>query len=153
MDEKQDIKGKSRKVKKYYILIIVLVLFLLGGVFVHFRSSTKSRLRAKIDELHAKGYPVTLKELDRSYSIPDNVENAADFIMDAISNYNEPNDSKLKNIADWKKLSIQGELLPDDVMKQAVSYLHDNQKSLDSLHKAATLKYCRYPVNLSTARH
>lgn len=149
MDEKQDIKGKSRKMKKYYILILILFLFLLGGTLVHFRSNAKrSRLHSKIEELHAKGYPVTLEELDKSYSIPDGVENAADFILDAVSNYKEPNDSRLLVNTDLAALFPQGKPLSDEIK----AYLHDNQKSLESLHKAAALKYCRYPVNLSTSQ-
>ncbi len=152
MVEKKEDKKKSRKLKKHHILIFILFLFLIAGIFLRFRSSSKSQLRLKIEYLQAKGYPVSLKELDESYSIPDGVENAADFILNAVSNYIEPNDSRLKDTPDWKTLSIQGKLLSDDVMKQAVSYLNDNQKSLDSLHKAGTLKYCRYPVNLSAGQ-
>lgn len=154
MDEKQAVKGKIRKLKWYHILILILFVFLVTGLFIRFRSNTKSRLRAKIDELHAKGYPVTLKELDQSYSIPDNVENAADFILDAIAYYNEPNDPGLLDIIhDWAKLSPQGEPLSDEIIKHAVSYLNDNKKSLELLHKAATLKYCRYPINISAGQH
>lgn len=152
MDEKQDVKSKSRKLKKYYIIILILFLFLLGGILVHFRSNTKSRLRSKIDDLRAKGYPVTLKELDQLYSIPDNVENAADFILDAISNYNEPNDSRLSSGIDWATLSIGEKLFHDEMMKPVTEFLNDNQKSLELLYKAGALKYCRYPVNLSAGQ-
>jgi hypothetical protein len=38
-------------------------------------------------------------------------------------------------------------------MKHALSYLRDNQKSLESLHKAGTLKYCRYPINISSGQY
>ena len=148
MVEKQDVKIKSRKLKKYHIIILVLVVFLLGGIFAHFRSGTNSRLRAKIDELRAKGYPVTLKALDQSYSIPDNVENAADYILDAISNFNEPNDSRLSNGADWAILFPRGKPVSDEIMV----YLHDNKKCIELLHKAAALKYCRYPVDLSAGQ-
>jgi hypothetical protein len=153
MVEQKENKGRGAKIKKYHLLILILFLFLLAGIFLRFRSSSKSQLRLKIEEIHSKGYPVTLKELDQSYSIPDNVENAADFILDAVSYYNEPNDATILNIInDWAKLSPQREPLSDETIKQIVKYLRDNQKSLDLLHKAETLKYCRYPVNLSAGQ-
>lgn len=152
MNDKMEIKGKRRKLKKYHILILILFLFLLGGIFVYYKSNTKNKLRLKIDSLQAAGYPVTLEELDQSYSIPDNVKNAADFILDAISYYNEPNDWRVMKIADWKTLSPQEESLSEEIMKHAASNLHDNQKSLELLHKAATLQYCRYPANLSAGQ-
>ena len=43
----------------------------MGGIVVQHRSGTKSKLHSKIEEFRAAGYPVTLKELDESYSIPD----------------------------------------------------------------------------------
>ncbi len=149
MFEKKEDKKKSRKLKKHHILILILFLFLIAGIFLRFRSSSKSQLRLKIEELQAKGYPVSLKELDESYSIPDGVENAADFIMDAISNYSEPNDpSLLNNINDWAVFFPQGEPVSDEIMV----YLQDNRKCLDLLHKAAALKYCRYPVDLNAGQ-
>ena len=152
MDKKQDKKSKRKKLKKFYILILILFLFLLGGIVVQHQSGTKSKLHRKIEELRAAGYPVTLKELDDSYYIPSGVENAADFILDAISYYIDTNDSRILKITDWKTLSPEGEPLPDDIRKHAVSYLRDNQKSLELLHKAAALKYCRYPVNLGAGQ-
>ncbi|MBN2588399.1 MAG: hypothetical protein JXA96_00935 [Sedimentisphaerales bacterium] len=145
MDEKQEVKGKRIKLKKYHILIFILFLFLLGGIIVHFRSSTKSKLRLKIDALRAKGYTVLLEELNQSYSIPDNVENAADFILDAVSYYVEPNNSNVQDITGWVKQNK----MSDETMKHAAEYLYYNQKSLELLHKAALLEYCRYPINLN----
>ena len=152
MVEKRDVRGRSPRRKKYYIVILILFLFLFAGIIVHFRLNTKNKLRSKIEAIHAAGYPVTLEELDQLYSIPDNAENAADFILDAISYYADTNDSRVLKIADWKTLSPQGESLSEEIMKHAVSYLRDNQKSLESLHKAATLKHCRYPVDLSAGQ-
>ncbi|MBN2589798.1 MAG: hypothetical protein JXA96_08040 [Sedimentisphaerales bacterium] len=152
MDKKQDKKGKRKKLKKLHILIPILFLFLTVGIIIHHRSGTKSKLHRKIEELHAAGYPVTLKELDELYSIPDSVENAADFILDAIYYYKDTNDPRLVNVDDWVVIFPKGEVISDTVMKNASQYLQDNQKSLGLLHKAATLKYCRYPVDLSTGQ-
>jgi len=139
MVEKRDVRGRSPRRKKYYIVILILFLFLFAGIIVHFRLNTKNKLRSKIEAIHAAGYPVTLEELDQLYSIPDNAENAADFILDAISYYADTNDSRVLKIADWKTLSPQGESLSEEIMKHAVSYLRDNQKSLESLHDAGLL--------------
>lgn len=145
MAGEQNIKIKKTKLKKYYVLILILLLFLLGGILVHTRSRAKSKLQLKIESLHAQGYPVTLQELDQSYSIPDNVENAADFILEAISQYQEPNDSNVLKVTNL----ISSDVVQDETMKHAIAYLNDNKKSLDLLQKAATLKYCRYPINLN----
>lgn len=146
MDEKQDVKGRSKRVKKYYVIILILFLFLLGGIVVQYKSGTKNKLHRKIEEFRTAGYPVSLEELEQSYSIPDNVENAADYIMEAISNYK---DSLIFNINDWSDLSPKGEALPDEVIQNAGVFLRDNQQNLELLHKAAALEYCRYPVDLS----
>ena len=152
MAEKIGDKAKNRKLKKVHILIIILFLNLFAGIFLYFRSNTKNKLRSKIDALRTTGYPVTLKELDQLYSIPDNVENAAGFILDAISYYVDTNDSRVMKIADWKTLSPQEESLSEEIMKHASLNLHENQKSLDLLHKAATMQYCRYPADLSAGQ-
>ena len=143
-----DKKGKRKKLKKLHILILFLFLFLLVGIIIHHRSGAKSKLRLKIEELHTAGYPVTLKELDELYSIPDGVENAADFIMDAISDYNDPNDSSVLGIA----IGINPRPLSEEIIKSATTYLKDNQKTLDLLHKAGILKFCRYPINISAGQ-
>jgi len=149
MSEKQDVKSKRKKLTKFKILILILFLFLLGGIVIQYRVGTKSKLHRKIEEFRAAGYPVTLKELDELYTIPEGAENAADYIMDAISDYNEPNDPMLLNVNEWSALFPKGEVLPDKLMRNISQYLQDNQKSLELLHKAAALEYCRYPIDLS----
>ncbi|MBN1974379.1 MAG: hypothetical protein JW787_12120 [Sedimentisphaerales bacterium] len=148
MVKKQEVKGKSKRVKKYHILLLVLFLFLLGGIVVQHRYGTKSKLHRKIEEFRAAGYPVSLKELDKLYSIPEGAENAADLIMDAISDYNEPNDSSVLDIAG----GINPRPLPEEIIKSATTYLKNNQKSLELLHKAGVLKFFRYPANISAGQ-
>lgn len=135
------------KIKVSHILILLLILCI--GAFIHFRVSTNDQIRKRIEAIHAEGYPVTCEELDQWYAIPMNAENAAFLVLDAIYDYIEPNDVKIMPVVGPVELPSRTELMPEDMKMLISQFLSDNQKSLEFLHKTPQLEYSRYPINLS----
>ncbi len=83
MTETDRTDRNKRRIPLSYIPIGLLIILL--AAFIFYRVNSRSRLEAKLDEIRAAGYPATLEELDKWYSIPDGVPNAADVILDAVS--------------------------------------------------------------------
>ncbi len=148
--EQKDMQPKLRrrfKIRIYHILILLLLLCF--GAFIHFRVSMKDQIRMRIDSIHAQGYPVTCEELDQWYAIPENAENAAQVVLDAIDNYTEPNNAEVLPVFGKVELPSRTEAMPEDMKKLISQCLNDNTKCLESLHKTIKLEYGRYPINLS----
>jgi len=143
------IPKKRRRLRVSHVLII---LFLAGaGFFVYYRLSLKSRLRARIDAIAAAGYPVTCAELDKWYSIPENVDNAAYTIIDAFSYYKlwDKDKSKSLPIVGQAELPPRTEPLPAEMKILIAEYIADNNEALELLHEGAAIEHCRYPIDLS----
>jgi len=138
---------KRRKRKAYRILIVLLLIG--AAAFTLYRLSLKKKLQARIEAVRAAGYPVTGAELNDWYTIPDDVENAADIILDAISYYREPQDSELLPLLGKVELPARTEPLTEEAMNVIDQYLSDNQKTLGLLHEAATIEHSRYPIDFS----
>lgn len=147
MGEKKAFIGKRLKPRVFHILILLIVIFVTA--FILFRVNTKKQLLSRIEALRAEGYPVTWKELDKYYSIPDDAVNAAYLILDAIGYYHEPNDLRRIPAIVKDNIPARGEQLPDDVLKPISAYISENQQSLDELHKISFLEHSRYPIDLS----
>lgn len=149
MDENETAPRKIRKLKISHVLIILLLVG--AGAFALFRLSLKSKLQARIDAIRAAGYPVTCAELDKWYTIPENVENAAYTLMDAFSYY------KLWNKEESESLPVIGraelpprtEPLGEEMKALITQYIADNNEALSLLHEAAAIEHSRYPIDLS----
>ena len=76
---------KLRKLKVSHVLIILLLVGI--AAFVYFRLSLRWKLQARIDAIRDAGYLVTSAELNQWYTIPEDAENAAYTIIDALSYY------------------------------------------------------------------
>ena len=83
MNKERTSSRKRFRLKFSHVLIILLLVGI--GAFALFRLRLKSKLRTRIEAIAAAGYPVTCAELDKWYKIPENVENAADTIIDALN--------------------------------------------------------------------
>jgi hypothetical protein len=135
------------KTKIYLMLLVFFVVVSVG--FTVYRIHLKHKLRSKIGSLRAAGYPVTWNELDQFYSLPDDAENAAYIILNAIGYYNEPNDFDRIPVIVKANIPARGERLPDDVLKLIFTNISENKQSLDELHKISFLEHSRYPIDLS----
>jgi hypothetical protein len=147
MNEKETTSAKRFRLKFSHVLIILLLVGI--GSFAIFRLCLKSKLRDRIDAIRAAGYPVTCTELDKWYTIPENVENAADTIIDAFWSYREMGEIKSLPIIGRAKLPARTEPLPEEMMTSIARYITDNNEALILLHKASAIEHCRYPIDLS----
>ena len=149
MDENETAPGKRHRLKVSHVLIILLLFCV--GAFALFRLSLKSKLQARIDAIRADGYPVTCAELDKWYTIPENVENAAYTIIDAFSYYNQWDKDKSEPLplVGQAKLPARTEPMDEEMKALIVQYVADNNEAIEMLHTAAAIEHSRYPIDLS----
>ena len=149
MDENETAPAKRRRLKVSHALIILLLIG--AGAFAFFRLSLKSKLQARIDAIRAAGYPVTCAELDKWYTIPENVENAAYTIMDAFWYYKKWDKDKSKPLPIVGRAELPARTEPmDEEMKALIAqYVADNNEALELLHAGAAIEHSRYPIDLS----
>jgi hypothetical protein len=139
-------KRKSRHThRRFKIWHGVVVLLLL--LFVLFRISGGYKLKKRLQTLQNRGHPVTLEDLERSYSLPAGVKNAADFYLAAFSNYKKWDRDAMRAIPIAGRASMPARTEPLDApTRQLVnSFLSDNEQTLSLLYKAASIEHCRYP--------
>jgi len=148
MNEKETASVKRFRLKISHVLIVLLLIGV--GAFTLFRLRLKSKLQARIDAIRAAGYPVTCAELDKWYTIPENVENAAPTIIDAFWCYKELGETKSLPFVGQAKLPARSEPLPDGMKAAIVGFITDNNEALTLLHKAAAIEHCRYPIDFSS---
>jgi len=140
---------KSWKRRIAYLLVVLLLVAV--AAFVFWRWHLKSEFRARLDELKAAGYPVTCKQLDAWYSIPEGAENAAYPIMDAAGYYTELRGAERAVVPMVGKAELPPRTQPlaDETMAVISEFLADNAAALDFLQKAAQIQHCRYPVDFT----
>ena len=134
--------------------IITSVLVLIVALFLFFGLIQKSTLDKKLDEIRAAGYPATCKELNEWYSIPEDVNNAADTILDAIALFNQWPKDDVAYLPFFGALALplkHTEPMTESVETVASEYLADNKKALELFHKASEIDHSRYPINYSVA--
>jgi len=136
-------KGKRRRFKIWHGIPILVILVL---VPLHISGSRKLGKRLQI--LRNKGYPVTLKELENSYTIPEGARNAADTYLEAFSHYSEWDKAAMRDLRKARSPKRTDPL--DASARQLVEkFLSDNQKAFSLLHEAATIDHCRYPIDFT----
>ena len=143
--------GKSRHLRT--VVFVLLGLVALYGIY---RYSLYSAVQRRLNAIHRDGFPSTCAELDRWYPQPPAGENAADFYQEAFAHYSAWTNSKSSwtkqsqlPLAGTTNLPPRTQPLPAE-MKQVISeYLADNAEALRLLHQAATMKQCRFRVDLS----
>jgi hypothetical protein len=124
--------------------IVALVLFML----VLFHISGSYKLKKRIQTLQSRGHPVTLEELDRLYSLPQGALNAADIYLTAFANYKEWDKNAMRDLG---KASSPERTEPMDASARQLveKFLTENQKTLSLLYEAASIEYCRYPIDFT----
>ena len=126
---------QNRRIRRRFKLwhgIVGLLLLL----FVSFRVSGSLKLRKQLEVLRNQGYPVSLKELDGSYSIPEGADNVADVYLSAFSNYVEWDGDAQRELPVIGKASLPGRTQPLDASTRQLveKFLSDNEKTLTLLH-------------------
>lgn len=150
MFEGIDMKHKQKHIRyrfrKWHGVVAILLLLL-----VLLRISGGIKLKKKLQALKNKGYPVTLEDLERLYSLPAGAQNAADVYLDAFSKYKKWDKEAMRNVPIAGRASIpaQTEALGAPTIQAANKFLSDNQQVLSLLHKAASMEHCRYPDDLT----
>ncbi|MHC4211869.1 MAG: hypothetical protein ACYSWP_00715 [Planctomycetota bacterium] len=131
--------------------IVLSVLVLIVALFVFYRLSQKSALNKKLDEIRAAGYPATCEELDQWYSIPEDVNNAADTILDAIASFQQWPQQDMEDLPFVGNADIpkRTESMTEPLKEIIAEYLIDNEKALELLHKASQIEHSRYPADLT----
>ncbi|MHC4624673.1 MAG: hypothetical protein ACYS4W_12315 [Planctomycetota bacterium] len=149
MDADETAQKTPRKLKLSHVLIALLVAIIAG--FILFRVSLRAKLQKKLDAIRAAGYPVTCTELDDWYTLPDDAENGADYLMEAFSYYYRWNGQAAESlpIAGDAELPARTEPLTEETRAVIARYLTDNNEALKLLHKGAAVEHWRYPVDLT----
>jgi hypothetical protein len=127
----------------------IVALLLLS--FVLFQISGRLKLNKRVQALRTKGYPVTLKELERSYSLQDGVSNAADVYLSAFSKYQKWESDAISAVPVIGRAELPARTEPLDASSRQLAdrFLSDNQETLSLLHKAASIEQCRYPFDFA----
>jgi len=136
-------KHTRRRFKTWHV-IVALAIFLL----VLFHISGSYKLKKSIQALQSRGHPVSLEELDRSYSLPQGARNAADIYLEAFLNYKEWDKNAMRALG---KVSspARTESMDASARQLVEKFLSDNQITLSLLYQAASIEHCRYPVDFT----
>ena len=141
--------GRSFRLSGWHIGLLLLVGFV--GMFVLFVLAGKNGLEKEIAAIRAAGYPTNFEELDKYYSIPEGVPNAADVYSKAFEAYQKPNEELKKHLPIRGSKIMEdrrGALNPDNV--EAIIFdLQANEDTLEFLGEAAAIEHCRYDLDFS----
>jgi hypothetical protein len=135
---------RSRRRFRMWHAIVGLALFLL--VLSHITGSYK--LRKRLQELRAQGYPLAIDKLNSMYTIPEGARNAADVYLAAFSNFMEWDKADMSALSKARSPE-RTEPLDDSARQLMEKFLSENQKSFTLLHEAAFIEHCRYPIDLT----
>ncbi|MGA2605032.1 MAG: hypothetical protein ABSG14_12460 [Verrucomicrobiia bacterium] len=148
---------------------------LLGLVALYFiyHLALSLAIQERINSIHRTGFPATCIELDKWYVQPPAGQNAADVYTEAFARFetwtnklaessipaDSTNKSKFYSAPETKrdllpivglaKLPPRTEPLPAEMQQLVAEYLSDNAEALRLLHQAASMKSCRYPIDLT----
>ena len=125
---------EPRRFKIRYVFFGLLLLLL--AWFAVFRISAYSKLNRRLRELSEAGYALSLAELEERYVLPNGVENAADYYLDAFSHYSEPND-EAKELLPWvgrAKKPARTEPVNEAAQQATEAFLAENAETLTLLH-------------------
>jgi hypothetical protein len=147
MDDNENTLKKHHKIKITHVLILFFLIA--AGLFTYFRLNLKKELNKRIEAIRAAGYPVTCEELDQWYSIPEDVENSAYNVLDAIGYYKQAQNEESLPVFGKTELPGRTDNMSPEILTLISQYLEDNKNSLESLHKINEFGYGRYPIDLS----
>ena len=148
------------------VLMVAAAGLVLYGAHRHRARAFEDAIAVELDAIRAAGYPATLKELDEWYAYPDG-PNAADVYAKAFAKFTK-DDGKRRGVPliGWEtelpppgepmpeqlrktELPPLGEPMSEEMKRQIAAFLADNAEAIGLLHEAATIKACRYPIDLT----
>jgi len=140
-------KSKRNKNQLRFWLIVGLLLVLPAGLLILYRLSSSSQFDRRVKALAAEGYPVSLDDLEKTYRLPEGVQNAADTYIEAFSYY-QPG-----TVEENEFLPISGSYespddvppFPPEVITAIETHINNNLKTLELLDKAAKIEHCLWP--------
>ena len=138
---------KRFRLRGWHIWLLLVICFV--GPVVLFVHTGKKNLQKEIAAIRAAGYPTNYEELDRYYSIPEGVPNAADIYTKAFDAYQEPTEELKKHLRILGLAVMadpRGPLDPNSV-KAIISNLQANKETLEFLDETAAIEHCRYTVD------
>jgi len=141
------VRRKRRKHRWVYLLILGVVVVV--GVICLFRWRLKRQLRRRIDAIREAGYPVTCAELDEWYSIPEDAENAAEVILQAVWHFRKPQRPEDIPVVGSAEMPGRTESLSDETSKLVEEYLAENKQALAIVTEAVGIEHSRYPISLN----
>jgi hypothetical protein len=151
-EQPQQIPAKRRCWPRRVLVVVLLFAALYSG----YRYTLHRMIEAKLDGIRQQGYPVTLAELDKWYPQVPAGENAADIYLQAFAKFNKWNTNSLVLKRDSlpiignAKLPPRTQALSNEVRSLIAEYLAANTESLRLLHQGASMRRCRYPVDLTS---
>jgi len=151
LSEERAVRGKRRRLRACYILLAALVVLVSGYGLLRWR--LKSQLQRRMDAIRAAGYPITCAELDKWQSIPEDVDNAAYMILDAISCYQKSTEAESLPVVGRGELLSRTEDFSEETGSRIAQFLGENSEALELLHEAASIEHSRYPVDYRVAMH
>jgi hypothetical protein len=149
MSENDDIVKAKRRTKWWHILAAVLAIAILVLVAVRVRDRTI--LERRLDAVRAAGYPVTFTELDKWYKDVPSAENAAEYVLDAITCLRKLETEQEQQLP-WfgrDKMPARTEPLSEAMAGIIDELLENNQEAIEYLRKAGALEHSRYPIDLT----
>jgi len=150
MSRDKDARSRLWAIRPWHIAVVLLcVLIVAFGVL---RVTRRVRLHNRIEAVRAKGYPVTLEELNAWYPAPPSGENAADYIMQAIARLRIPPSKEKEQVPllDAFRLLPRRQSLDDQTKSALVKLVDDNTDALHLLEQAARIEHCRYAIDLTS---
>ncbi len=145
-------KRQAGEPKRFRIRTLFLGLLVVLGVgFAIFRIGAYRDLQRRLAELSEAGYPLTMAELEQTYTVDPARDNAADYYLGALSHYRGP-DAQAKEVlpkVGKAKLPARTEPLDPAMLQVIEAFLVENEEALSLLHEATALDYSRYPMDFS----
>jgi len=149
MTEQDSSRQTKRRLRFWHVAGVLLILLL--GAFAIYRVVGHVRFKGRLNAVRAAGLPVTLTELDQWYETPPYGENAADYIMEALS-YLQTQDPNQRGQFPWldrDKIPGRTESMDAETTRRVAQLLQANAETLRLLEESATCERSRYPVDLT----
>jgi hypothetical protein len=149
MSEIDETPRAKRRIRWWHIVVSVLAICIL--VLIGIRFKDRANLEGRLNAVRAAGYPVTFAELDKWYKDVPSGENAAEYVLDAITCFQKLEKEQERQLpwAGRDKMPARTEPLGEEVVGLIADLLQKNQDVLELLRKAGALERSRYPIDLA----
>jgi hypothetical protein len=149
MSEGSTVPMKKRSGRFWYILLGLALTPVVA--FVVFRLVLGSKVQARINALREAGYPVTLQELDAAYETPPYGQNAAEYIIGAVTSMPVTQDGERLSVPlfDEAGFPARTEPLGQETEALIVELAGEHEDAFEFVRRAAPIQASRYPIDLT----